>query len=500
MKRVLLIDLSHIFWTMWHASADQELSAAYERTIGTIHKLRSGFDAEAVCCDAPPYLRKEILHEYKSQRDTPPPVAIEQLNRVKARCEADGLLVWECRGFEADDLVATACAVLPNFEIVIGSNDKDLCQLITNDGRITVEHPLKGTRFDRAKVIETFGVSPDMLGDLLALWGDASDNIPGIPGVGPKTGAKLLLEFGTLEGVLTHADDIPQPALKKNIETHGPAARLARKVIELRTDAPIDVADLWKKREVKKLVETNMDESLDSLGPEVAPPNDQEEQALMNKIAALQPTGITKAPPEPKKSTGLATYEGPEFDRGLEPATLDAAWRLAGGMVNSRLYTRFPNQEAVWAIIVRGREMGLGALTALDCMHLIEGKPALHAHLIIARAKQHPECMFFQLVSSGPDHAEYLCQRKGDPDPTRLRYTLEQARQAGRSPKSPRTEPVWQEKNGKMRDVRGQWEKIPEEMLRKTCGVQLTRIVFPESALGLYAIEELDDSYDKEAT
>lgn len=477
MASILLIDASHLYWTHWHSCGDMELSEAFIRTIGTIAKIRHGYDYVAVACDGPPYLRTEQFSGYKSNREAKPPVALEQLNRVKRRCEADGLTVFECRGFEGEDIFATICERLLGepHQITLASSDKDCAQLV-EDPRVRLLHPFKDAIFDRAKVIEKFGVSPDMLGDLLALTGDASDGIPGVPGVGPKTAAKLLLEFGTLEGVLTHTDDIPQPVLRQRLLENGPAARLARRLVELRTDAPIDVEELFKERTPKPLVENEMDEPLDSMGPEVTPPTGSAIPAdVVEKIEPEnQKTALVPAPPKPeKKGSGLATYQGPEFDRGLEPATLDAAWRLAGGILNSRLYSKFTSQEAIWAIIVRGREMGLGAVTSLDCIHFFEGKPALSAHLIIARAKSHPECEYFQLVESTPELARYTTKRRGNPEPTNLTYTIDDARRAG-----------------VIRD-RGPWTARPAEMLRKSCGVQLARVEFPEALLGAYAMEEL---------
>jgi hypothetical protein len=117
--------------------------------------------------------------------------------------------------------------------------------------------------------------------------------------------------------------------------------------------------------------------------------------------------------------------------------------------------------------------MGLGALTALDTIVMIKGKPALSAHLIIARAKQHPDCLFFQLVSSDDKAATWATQRRGNPEQTRMTYTIEQAQQAGLA-------------------GRGNWLTRPAELLRKTAGVQLARAEYPEFLLGAYAQEEME--------
>ena len=108
MKHLLLVDLSHIFWTSWHATADQEVSAAYDATISKVAKLRQGYDHTVICCDSPPYKRAELLPTYKANRAASPPLAREQLRRVKDRLRADGLLLWEVAGYEADDLLCAA--------------------------------------------------------------------------------------------------------------------------------------------------------------------------------------------------------------------------------------------------------------------------------------------------------------------------------------------------------------------------------------------------------
>lgn len=205
-----------------------------------------------------------------------------------------------------------------------------------------------------------------------------------------------------------------------------------------------------------------MDEDVDNM---IGPPLDAPKEPEEPKVDALAKT--------PPAGTSLAVAPA-QFEHGLEPTTMGAAWQLAKGVFQSRLYPQLATPEAVWAIIIRGREMGLGALTALDTIVMIKGKPALSAHLIIARAKMHPQCEYFQLVSSDETAAEWVCLRKGNPEPTRMRYTIQQAALAGLA-------------------GRGNWETRPVELLRKTAGVQLARVEFPEAAIGVHSIEELDN-------
>jgi 5'-3' exonuclease len=467
MSRTLLIDLSGIFWAAWHATADQDVSAAFEATITKVATLRSGYDHVAVCCDSPPYWRKSIHPAYKAQRDAPPPQALEQFARTKARLEADGLWLASSPTCEADDVIATLALALSEqgHAVTIASADKDLLQLVDDQARIRVVS-LRGDVYAAAQVEEKFGVPPHRMLDLLSLTGDASDNVPGVPGVGPKTAAKLLAEHGSLEAIIAAVDGIPQPKLQASLRDHAPAARLAKRLIALRTDVPIDAAEITAERKVAPLREPDTYAQPDTIDGE-----------LDSAPAAQAPAPPPSTPPMPEPATAIVRAAAPAADwsLALEPASLGGAYKLACGLANSRLYSRLPNAEAIWAIIIRGREMGLGALAALDNFHLVEGKPCPHAHLLIARAKAHPDCEWFQFVAGDETFAEYATKNRANPRPTTLRYTLDQARRAGLV------------KSG------GNWEKRPDEMLRKTCAVQLARIEYPDATQGLYSVEEMTE-------
>lgn len=484
MKSLILIDLSGIFWANWHATADQELSAAYERTVGKVHSLREGYDLCAVCCDGPPYKRKEISADYKAQRDAPPPQAIEQFDRTKRRLEADGLLLWAAKGYEADDVIATAVSAAlaaGEIETTIASGDKDLTQLVDDMRHVRMLSPQSGNVYNEAGVREKHGVPPILMGDWLALVGDKSDNVAGVPGVGPKNAAALLAAFGDLPGVFDAADDPNSqitPKIRENLKASRAVSEKSLRLVTLFTDAPIRFDDLFEER------------TPEPLAPEIDPKElDQEDEGPMDTAEAEELDALISPPPngaqqppktlpleqkmqiipaEQASSVQLATYE-----LGLQPRSISAVFALSKGIFNSRLYSRFSSAEAIMVVILRGREMGMGALTALDNFHVIEGKPAPHAHLLSARAKAHPDCEYLQFVGGDHTYAEYETKNRKNPKPTRLKYTIEQAKRAGLV------------KSG------SNWEKRPDEMLRKTCAVQLARIEYPESTAGLYSIEEL---------
>jgi 5'-3' exonuclease len=495
---LLLIDLSALFWAAHHAGANEELSFAFEKTLTAARRLIESEKADhvAIACDFPPYKRKALLPAYKANREAAPPLATEQLRKVEQRLRDDGLVVWSVPGYEADDIIATAAhvAVAKEMRAVIASGDKDLLQCV-GPGVVAVS-PATGNRYDVTGVVDRMGVPPPLVGDLLALTGDKSDNIPGITGCGPKTAAGWLASYGSLEGVISHAKELGRFA--GVVEEKAEEIRLWRRVVELDRGVPIRFDELFEEKEVRPLVKSDYEEGFG------------DEQALDDATGAGggaggnvhhtngddTPNVIPRAdlslelPPPPATQAIVRHQPTQTAIVPLQPRDPTAAWKLAGALFNSRLYTRFTSQEQVFAVVIRGSELGIGATTALDCMHIIEGKPTMHAHLIIARAMAHPKCEYFRMVETSPEKATYETKHRDYPEPTRLTYSLADAKAAGTCPQNPRDKPALNEKG---RDGRGQWEKRPAEMLRKTTAVQLARIVYPDAALGLYATEELSD-------
>lgn len=491
--KLLLVDLSGIFRAFWHASENDEVSAAFQKTVGLVTKIREGYDRVAICCDSPPYNRRAISAEYKANRSPMPPLFYEQQDKVKERLRKDGAALLEAPGYEADDVIATAVVKASVGSITIASGDKDLLQLVQDGIGVDVLVPLTGARMNEAAVVARWGVHPRDFGDFLALMGDKSDNIPGIPGVGEKKAAQLLAEWGTLEGVLTHTSDMPDSKLREAIIVGSEACRLGRRLIELQTDAPVNIELLYAEPKLEPLGKPSPDLDLDEDDvPEISDPplspNQQIEAQLAGTVQGVR--GLSNSAIMIPKPTAIAPVP---FELGLEPQSPKQAMQLAEWLFESRLYTRFKNKEAIFAAIVRGREMGIGALTSLDVIHIIEGKPAIHAHLVASKAKEHPDCEYFQLVSSSDTEATYETKNKRNPEVTRHTYRMSDAQRAGVAPLAPRSEPVWKEYDGRKKDVRTNWEKRPAEMLRKTCAVQLARAEYPSAALGLYAIEELEE-------
>lgn len=190
--------------------------------------------------------RREIYEDYKANRSPPPDDLAPQFPIVRAAVDALGIRRIEQVGWEADDVIASYArrAVEQGISVVIVSSDKDLMQLVTmpEDGpSILLYDTMKQQVLGPPEVLAKFGVTPEKLGDLLALTGDSSDNIPGVPGIGPKTASALLDEFGDLEGVLAGAPTLKQKKRRERLIENADDARLSRRLVELHTEIELSV-------------------------------------------------------------------------------------------------------------------------------------------------------------------------------------------------------------------------------------------------------------------
>ena len=183
--------------------------------------------------------RNRLYDKYKAQRPDPPPELIPQFALVREATEAFGVPAIELPDWEADDLIASYAreAVAMGGTATIVSSDKDLMQLIRPG--IDMLDPIKQKPIGVAEVMEKFGVSPDKLIEAQALIGDSVDNVPGVPGIGPKTAAQLIQEFGDLEGVLRGAPAMKPGKRRDLLLEHADKARISRVLVTLRDDAPL---------------------------------------------------------------------------------------------------------------------------------------------------------------------------------------------------------------------------------------------------------------------
>ena len=184
--------------------------------------------------------RNDFYPEYKATRKDTPEDLIPQFPIIREAVSALKLNQLEMEGFEADDLIATytSKALNKGMEVVIVSADKDLMQLIRPG--VSFYDPMKDKFFTPEDVKEKFGVYPEKVPDVQALSGDSTDNVPGVPGIGPKTAAELINTYGSLEGVLTHAGEIKQNKRRETLLANIENAKISLRLVTLKSDVPVE--------------------------------------------------------------------------------------------------------------------------------------------------------------------------------------------------------------------------------------------------------------------
>ena len=184
--------------------------------------------------------RNRLYADYKAHRPPPPDDLVPQFALVREATGAFGVPAIELADWEADDLIASYAAAVRALRgrCTIVSSDKDLMQLI--GAGVEMLDPMKQKPIGAAEVLEKFGVTPDRVIDVQALIGDSVDNVPGVPGIGPKTAAQLIAEYGTLEGILAAARNEMKPSKRRDaLVEHAEAARLSRKLVVLCDNVPL---------------------------------------------------------------------------------------------------------------------------------------------------------------------------------------------------------------------------------------------------------------------
>src|SRR3954451_2581107 len=185
--------------------------------------------------------RNKMYDQYKAHRPPPPEDLVPQFPLIRVATRAFSIPCIEEEGLEADDIIAcyVTAAKSAGWRVTIVSSDKDLMQLIDEDAGIDMLDTMNDRRIGRTEVLEKFGVPPEKVGDVLALMGDSVDNVPGVPGVGPKTASQLIQTYGDLETVLASTDQIAKPKLKQSLIDHADAARLSRELVRLVCASPL---------------------------------------------------------------------------------------------------------------------------------------------------------------------------------------------------------------------------------------------------------------------
>jgi DNA polymerase-1 len=248
-KPLVLVDGSSYLYRAFHAmpnlsnSRGQATGAVYG-VANMLRKLLADYAPEriAVVFDAPGRtFRDDLYAEYKANRPPMPDALAGQIELIHRVVTAMGLPLLMIEGVEADDVIGTlaAGAAAAGEPVVISTGDKDMAQLV--DDRVTLIDTMKDARYDRAAVIDRFGVPPERIVDYLALVGDVSDNIPGVPKVGPKTASGWLQQYDSLDNLVAHAGEVGGK-VGENLRATLDRLPLSRELATIRCDLPLDLA------------------------------------------------------------------------------------------------------------------------------------------------------------------------------------------------------------------------------------------------------------------
>ncbi|MDR2598430.1 MAG: hypothetical protein LBC25_01775 [Holosporales bacterium] len=258
MKRVCLIDVSGFIYRAFYGfqNITRRLADGSTIEIGAVYgfcssmlKLMSTFKNAmflAALDSSRHTFRSEIYPQYKANRKSTPPELSAQFPIIREACECFGFRPLTIPGFEADDIIASYVKTIaenPGYEIIVVSSDKDLMQLLNYDqtySKIRLYDPMKQKFINDGEVLEKFGVPPSMILDVMALMGDSSDNIPGVPGIGIKTAAALIREFGSLERLIQNLDHLPKNKKNEILKKEIDKAKLSKTLATLKNDIEVN--------------------------------------------------------------------------------------------------------------------------------------------------------------------------------------------------------------------------------------------------------------------
>src|SRR6188474_509818 len=251
-RTLFLIDGSSQMYRAYHAFRGRGLSNQEGHTTHAVYvfvtmlrELIADHHPEYMAASfdlAGPTFRDTLVADYKANRAAMPDDLAEQINWVHEACEAMGVPIVTAQGYEADDVIGTLAtrAADSGFEVAIVSIDKDFFQLV-HDGIRVYDPRDDGAWFDAAAVAEKFGVGPTQVADVLALVGDTSDNVSGVPGVGKKGAIDLITAYGSLDELLEKAAELPQKKYRETLAAHRDDALRSRELVTIRRDVPLDV-------------------------------------------------------------------------------------------------------------------------------------------------------------------------------------------------------------------------------------------------------------------
>lgn len=362
MSTLMLIDGNSLTYRAFFAlptdmatASGQVTNAVYGFTSMLVNLLRDQRpDHLAVVFDRPePTFRHLALDSYKANREASPDILRQQMGLVRQVVEVLRVPVLDLAGYEADDIIATLAtqAEARGDDVIIVTGDRDSYQLV-HDPHIRVLYNKRGVSdyalYDEAGILERTGVTPTSYVEYAALRGDPSDNLPGVPGVGEKTAAKLITTYGGIDGIYAHLDELT-PKLRQNLAENEDKARLNVDLMRLRRDAPVEVDpdllrigdyDLAEVRQVFDFFEFRAlyDRMLEVLGESDAPATPSHELVLeaerSDLTRSIDAVGVLRLLADGEEPLAIAGAwlgaEGRSAFEGLavvtDPTTADVAW------------------------------------------------------------------------------------------------------------------------------------------------------------------------------
>jgi DNA polymerase-1 len=323
--------------------------------------------------------RNELYPEYKANRSAPPEDLVPQFAVIREATRAFDLPCIEMEGFEADDLIATYARMAreAGADVTVISSDKDLMQLV--GPQVSMYDSMKDRQIGVAEVIEKWGVPPEKMIDLQALTGDSVDNVPGIPGIGPKTAAQLIEEFGDLDTLLERASEIKQNKRRENIIEFADKARISRELVRLKDD--VDVTEkldelVLNPLDGPKLVAFLKGMEFTSLTRRVAEATETDASAIDAAEVAVDAAAEMRGPDlDPGQANGAASLAsatsagGDDTPQGLAKRRAEAS---ASAKIDTSVYETLRDIDQLKAWCAMARERGLVAFdtetTSLDAM------------------------------------------------------------------------------------------------------------------------------------
>ena len=523
MRTVALVDFSFALRVNYHARAfDSTPNECGQHTLNQLSDWRRKYDHVIVCLDSPPYWRSKEYPEYKGTRDRDDQAYPQICKWTKERLVADGYSIASSPGFEADDIMASLApriqALHQSAVIHLITGDKDATQCIFTN--VVVMAPKLGGDLEARSeqwVYDKWGITPSQVPLLLAICGDKSDNIPGIKGIGEKGAAKLIKQFkaiGAMRVAAVEALDAskaegakPLPAFWRNFLEGSKDLEKWMKLTTLRTDVPLDVPALMTKQEVKPLVEddvhydpeddgrpSNWRETFEAEGETVPPkasaPPTPDGGRTADPKAMPAVAHVSTAASDPCSSAGAVKSEkesesgsvivsrpaAPSWALQLQPTSVAETVRLCALLFNSRFLGQFGSERGVTAIVLMGRELGLGAMASLEMFHIVKDKPFPKAKGLRFLAERDPNCEWIQ-ITHADDKSATIETKHRKAGMLKYTYTIERARKAGYL-----TGPN-----------KHNWNTLTQEMLEARTTSKAVNRWYSGSTFGMTSAEEMQD-------